>query len=104
RLFLHSAWPTLASDAVFFGPDTYRFANAITEFLTAGACVRRAVDIGCGAGPGAVVVALERPQAEVFAVDTNDLALRYTAVNARLAGAGLLTAQHSDLLDNIDGD
>src|SRR5437870_3789549 len=28
-LFLHSAYPTVASDAVFFGPDTYRFARAI---------------------------------------------------------------------------
>jgi len=49
------------------------------------------------------VVALERPQAEVFAVDINDLALQYTTVNAQLAGAARLTARHSDLLDNIDG-
>lgn len=104
QLFLHSAWPTLASDAVFFGPDTYRFANAIKEFLAGDACVRRAVDIGCGAGPGAVVLALERPQADVFAVDINDLALRYTAINAQLAGAGNLTTQHSDLLEAMHGD
>ena len=29
RLFLHSAYPTKAKDAVFLGPDSYRFA----EFL-----------------------------------------------------------------------
>lgn len=104
RLFLHSAHPTTASDAVFFGPDTYRFADAIARYLAGDVRVRRAVDIGCGAGPGAVVVALERPQAEVFAVDINDMALRYTAVNARLAGAGRIAAHHSDLLDGIDGD
>ena len=104
QLFLHSAWPTLASDAVFFGPDTYRFANAIREFLAGDVCVRRAVDIGCGAGPGAVVVALERPQADVFAVDINDLALRYSAVNAHLAGARHLSARHSDLLGDMHGE
>src|SRR5690242_6248372 len=26
-LFLHSAYPTIDRDAVFFGPDTYRFAS-----------------------------------------------------------------------------
>ncbi|MGJ7456497.1 methyltransferase [Halomonas sp. MA07-2] len=104
QLFLHSAYPTTASDAIFFGPDTYRFANAIAQCLSGDVCVRRAVDIGCGAGPGAVVVALERPQAAVFAVDINDMALRYTAVNARLAGTTRVVAQHSDLLDGVDGD
>src|SRR5690606_35040496 len=29
QLFVHSAFPTEAADAVFFGPDTYRFASAI---------------------------------------------------------------------------
>lgn len=103
RLFLHSAYPTTASDAVFFGPDTYRFADAIARHLAGDVRVRRAVDVGCGAGPGAVVVALARPEAEVFAVDINDTALRYTAVNARLAGAGCVVARHSDLLDGVDG-
>ena len=108
QLFLHSAYPTMASDAIFFGPDSYRFANAIAQYLSnnlaSDARVRRAIDIGCGAGPGAVVVALERPEAEVFAVDINDKALRYTAVNARLAGAARVAVQHSNLLDAVDGD
>jgi SAM-dependent methyltransferase len=104
KLFLHSAYPTTASDAVFFGPDTYRFADAIARHLAGGARVRRAVDIGCGAGPGAVVVALARPQAEVFAVDINDQALRYTELNARLGGAEQIIARRSDLLGGVDGD
>ena len=103
RLYLHSAYPTHAADAVFFGPDTYRYADAITRHLADGAQVRRVVDIGCGAGPGAVVVALARPRAEVVAVDINATALRYTALNARLAGARIATRQ-SDLLDGVDGD
>ncbi len=104
RLFLHSAYPTTAADAVFFGPDTYRFADAIAALLAADVRVRRAVDIGCGAGPGAVVVALERPDAEVLAVDINDVALRYTAVNATLAGAARISARRSDLLNGVEGD
>jgi SAM-dependent methyltransferase len=103
-LFLHSAYPTTAGDAVFFGPDTYRFADAIARYLASDVRVRRAVDIGCGAGPGAVAVALARPRAEVFAVDINDLALRYTAINARLAGAERIVARRSDLLDGVEGD
>lgn len=104
QLFLHSAYPTTAADAVFFGPDTHHLVSAIATHLAGGANIRRAVDIGCGAGAGAVVIAVERPQAEVFAVDINDTALRYTAVNARLAGAGRLVALHSDLLNGVDGD
>lgn len=103
RLFLHSAYPTQVSDAVFFGPDSYRFTDAITRALDGDLRVRRAVDIGCGAGPGAVVVALERPEAEVLAVDINPTALRYTAINARLAGAERVRAVHSDLLDGVAG-
>ena len=103
QLFLHSAYPTTAGDAVFFGPDTYRFADAIARHLAGDVRVRRAVDIGCGAGPGAIVVALERPDADVMAVDINDRALRYTAINTRLAGAGRVSAHHSDLLDKVDG-
>ena len=103
RLFLHSAVPTEAGDAVFFGPDTYRFAGAIARHLAGDSRVRRAVDIGCGAGLGAIVVAVERPDADVWAADINDGALRYTAINTRLAGAGRLSARHSNLLDNVDG-
>ena len=56
QLFLHSAFPTSASDAVFFGPDTYRFANAIRCHLNQHTgMIRRAVDIGCGSGAGAIL-------------------------------------------------
>lgn len=103
-LFFHSAYPTTESDAVFFGPDTYRFAGAIERHLAAGQPVRRAVDIGCGAGPGAVLVARARPGAEVVAVDINDQALCCTRVNAALAGTANVVARWSDLLTGVDGD
>ena len=104
RLFLHSAYPTTAGDAVFFGPDTYRFADAIARHLAGVVCVRRAIDIGCGAGPGAVVVAMHRPQAKVFAVDINRKALAYTAINACLAQTDGVSPRHSDLLSGVDGE
>lgn len=101
-LFVHSAYPTTAADSVFFGPDTYRFARAIMAQLAKGAPVRRAVDIGCGAGPGAVLVARACPDAEVFAVDINEMALRLTRVNAALAGVRV-TAVNSNLLSAVTG-
>ena len=105
QLFLHSAFPTTASDAVFFGPDTYRFANAIRCHLNQHTgMIRRAVDIGCGSGAGAILTALARPQAEVLAVDINPEALRLTHINAALAGADNLRALHSDLLSAVDGE
>ncbi|MCQ4288544.1 class I SAM-dependent methyltransferase [Pseudomonas stutzeri] len=105
QLFVHSAYPTDAPDAVFFGPDTYRFANAIQAHLNDHpGNIRRAVDIGCGSGAGAVLTALARPQAEVLAVDINSSALRLTRINAALAGADNLRAQHSDLLRDVDGE
>lgn len=103
-LFLHSAYPTEAADAVFFGPDTYRIALALDAHLAARSePVRRAVDIGCGAGPGAILIALARPDAEVLAVDINEAALRLTRVNAALAGVRNLAACHSDLLSGVPG-
>ena len=101
-LFLHSAYPTTAADAVFFGPDTYRFARAVLAHLGKGLSVRRAVDIGCGAGPGAILVARARPDAEVVAVDINQAALRMTELNASLAGVRV-SAVDSNLLASVPG-
>ena len=101
-LFLHSSYPTTGSDAVFFGPDTYRFARAIEQSQFTGSEVRRAVDIGCGAGPGAAVVAKRWPDALVHGVDINPAALRLARANA---GAGGITVsfEQSDLLTGLDG-
>ncbi len=101
-LFVHSAYPTTAADSVFFGPDTYRFARAILAHLKGSASVRRAVDIGCGAGPGAILVARAHPDAEVLAVDINPSALRMTHVNAALAGIQV-AAVDSNLLSAVPG-
>ncbi|WIM93088.1 class I SAM-dependent methyltransferase [Actinoplanes oblitus] len=105
ELFVHSAFPTDAPESVFFGPDTYRMAEAATECLRARRePVTRAADIGCGTAAGAIAVAKRAPHAQVLAVDINDTALRYAQVNARLAGTGGVLPRHSDLLDDVDGD
>jgi len=103
-LFAHSACPTQSTDAVFFGPDSYRFAQLIHTHLQQNfTAVHRAVDIGCGAGVGAIVIARARREAQVLALDINPLALRLSAVNAALAEVGNLEIAHSDLLQNVDG-
>ncbi|MET8147176.1 class I SAM-dependent methyltransferase [Actinoplanes sp. NPDC049668] len=104
ELFVHSAFPTTARDAVFFGPDTYRMADAAIAHVRARDLPpRRVVDIGCGTGAGAIAVAKRAPDAEVLAVDINDVALRFTRVNSALAGTGGVRAAHGDLLDGVDG-
>ncbi|MFF5232938.1 methyltransferase [Dactylosporangium sp. NPDC000521] len=108
QLFFHSAYPPAEPDAVFFGPDTLRTCDAVTAHLrTLPAAPRRVVDIGTGSGAVAVTVARilacdGGPDAEVLGVDVNPVALRYTAVNAGLAGVRV-TPVRSDLLNGVDG-
>ena len=103
-LLVHSAYPTEASDAVFFGPDSYRFAQVIHDHLQRSPVrVERAVDIGCGSGVGALLIARAVQHAHVCAVDINPLALRYTAINAELAGVTNVAIQPSNLLDALGG-
>lgn len=106
-IVFHSAYPTAQEDAVFFGPDTYRFIAAIERTLPAlpalAAAPARVIEIGCGAGAAAIVLARALPRAAVTASDINDHALALTALNARIAGVTSLRAVHSDLLKNVDG-
>jgi methylase of polypeptide subunit release factors len=104
-LFVHSSFPTVAHDSVFFGPDTYRFAQAIEDHLrTSTHPIRTAVDIGCGSGVGAILMGRARRDAQVLAVDINPTALRFTAVNASLAKADNVVAYHSDILAGTTGE
>ena len=103
RLYFHSSFPTNDEDAVFFGPDTYRYIAATRRALEALPAPRRAVDIGAGGGPVAIEVAARFPDAEVVAADINARALALAGVNARLAGTPKVAARHSDLLKDLDG-
>ena len=103
-LFVHSGFPTDAADSVFFGPDTYRFAQLIHAHLQQSfAPIQRAVDIGCGAGVGAILIARARREAEVLAVDINPAALRLTAINAALAEVANVEVLASDVLQGTEG-
>ncbi|RON72396.1 class I SAM-dependent methyltransferase [Pseudomonas fluorescens] len=104
-LFVHSAFPTDAADSVFFGPDTYRFAQVIHAHLQQNfAPIHRAVDIGCGAGVGAILIGRARREAQVLALDINPAALRLTKINAALAEVANVEAHASDLLQGVDGE
>lgn len=102
-LLLHSAYPTTQKDAVFFGPDSYRFADFIAGELGAESSpVESAVDIGAGAGVGGLTAARLHPSAQLLMTDVNPTALRYARVNAAFQGA---TADYvlSDGLEGVDG-
>lgn len=85
RLFLHSAFPGSGEDAVFVGPDSYRFAALVRREIGK-APVRRLLDIGTGAGVGAVLAGAWSQDAEVLASDVNPEALRLAGANAAHAG------------------
>jgi methylase of polypeptide subunit release factors len=100
-LFLHSAYPTDDAEAVFFGPDTYRFARFVEHRWPAGA-VGRVVDMGAGSGAGGIVAALVAPGASVTLVDSNPHALRLARLNAHAAGVGVELRQDDALPPGAD--
>ena len=103
NLFLHSAFPTFTSDAVFFGPDTYRFARAIKTHLSEVRLIQRALDLGCGSGAGGVVLAKNSICHELILSDINATALQMARLNADAAAVQNVTTIHSNLFENIDG-
>jgi len=50
------------------------------------------LDLGCGWGPLAITQALQSPEATVWAVDVNTLALELTTANAERAGVSTIRA------------
>lgn len=100
-LFAHSAFPTTSRDAVFFGPDSVRFVNAL---LRAAPRADRIVDVGCGTGVGGIMLA-RRGSAplRLILTDINQRALQLARVNAELAGVQAEFVQ-SDVLNQVEGD
>jgi SAM-dependent methyltransferase len=94
RLFVHSAYPTVDSDSVFFGPDTYRYLRFLEQ--SAGVEGRLGVDIGCGTGAGGIAVA---PSVDsVVLTDINPRALQLARVNSRLAETTNVQVVAADIL------
>lgn len=102
-LFFHSAFPTIDAHSVFFGPDTYRFVEALKHHFQSQKPVKRAVDIGCGAGPGAILCARQFPNAQIYGADINETALRFSRVNAFLNQTPNFEAKNSNLLGAFEG-
>jgi SAM-dependent methyltransferase len=101
-LISHSAYPTTSPEAVFFGPDTYRFINAVEQWLYFNhASLERAADIGCGSGVGAIAIARSQPHCHVLAGDINPQALQMTCINVRVAQLRNVSPQLGSLLDNV---
>jgi methylase of polypeptide subunit release factors len=103
-LFVHSAYPTDQADAVFFGPDTYRFLQFVTDAVKQLPPPRRIVDIGAGSGAAAIYLSRLFPKAHVMATDINPAALRFAALNAALNGAPMIEFRESDIAANIPDD
>jgi methylase of polypeptide subunit release factors len=97
RFFLHSAFPADAADAVFLGPDSYRFADFLAQALAADARVKSVLEIGAGAGVGGLIVAKYASPETVILTDVNPKALRLAAVNAAHAGVAAVVREASGL-------
>ncbi len=102
-LLLHSAFPTDTADAVFLGPDTYRFAHAVRDHLGTRTDIARAVDVGCGTGAAGLLIARACPRAQVLLTDINPAALDSARVNAAVNRLGNVHVRQADLFDGAAG-
>lgn len=102
RLFLHAAYPAKDEDAVFLGPDSYRFADFLVRELS-GDETGLIVDVGGGGGVGAIVAAGKAPGAELLLTDVNPTALRYARINAAQSGVRVRTLLGDGLADAPQG-
>ena len=99
-LFAHSAFPTTDQNAVFFGPDSYRFVRAIERHAVS---AQRIVDVGCGSGVAGIALAKRSiGTAPVVLADINDDALLLAGVNAQLASVEAEIV-NSDVMRNVSG-
>ncbi|MBX9745379.1 MAG: methyltransferase [Hyphomonadaceae bacterium] len=102
-LYVHSAFPTTRSDSVFFGPDSYRFANFLSETLPSLGPRRHVVDVGAGTGVGALMAQRTLPEPRLTLADINPLALEMARANL---GAAEVAADfvESDGLKTVSGE
>jgi len=105
ELFIHSAFPTTQQDAVFFGPDTYRFAYHLKQYLSCQAnSFKRAAEICCGTSAAAIHMAKHFPDhKEIFVADLNPKALLYSQINIDFSGFDTIHPVQSNLFSDLEG-
>jgi SAM-dependent methyltransferase len=107
QIFAHSAFPTEQANAVFFGPDTYRFARATRQLIERmnPRPGLRLLDVGAGSGAGGLHAAalLRAVSPHIVLADINAQALRFSRVNAALNGVFHVDVVESDLYSGVDG-
>jgi release factor glutamine methyltransferase len=104
--FVHSGFPTAERDAVFFGPDTYRFVRLLRASLADLEARKplRLIDIGAGSGAGGIFAArLLGGRTELLLSDINRKALAFSVVNAALNNLPAANTSLSDVLSGIEG-
>ncbi len=99
---LHSAFPTVAHDSVFFGPDSYRFAAFVQRELSTRLDTCAILDVGAGTGIGALIAAALVPDAKLTLTDVNPVALRLARINAAAANTSAKFVEAPDL-DGVEG-
>jgi SAM-dependent methyltransferase len=103
-IYLHSGYPTLDDDSVFFGPDSYRFVDLIRKHVRSASSHPRIVDVGCGSGIGGIIAARAFEHANLVLADINPRALMFTDINARIAGLSSYSCVKSDVFSAIEGE
>jgi Methyltransferase small domain len=104
-LVAHSAFPTSDQEAVFFGPDTYRFCRAIAvqRALDPFFQPKRVMDIGTGSGVGGLYAASLYPELEdIILSDVNPLALSFSRANSAINNLACAQFCLSDILESVD--
>jgi SAM-dependent methyltransferase len=102
-LLFHTAGPNAAVDAVFLGPDTYRFIDGLAARLDGVDAPLTIFEVGSGSGAASIWLARRFPGARVTGCDINPAAVSLARVNARLAGLHNVDFQLGDVLSGVDG-
>ncbi|NNH01042.1 class I SAM-dependent methyltransferase [Acinetobacter sp. ANC 5414] len=105
ELFIHSSFPTIQHDAVFFGPDTYRFVYHLKQYLAGKVqSFKRGLELCCGTSAAAISIAKHYPNFnEIVVADLNPKALLYSQINATFTNLDNIFPVYSNLFANIDG-